>query len=131
MTPPPFAVGIGAEHSVSAAEIAALVHGTLTTHGISTSEIACFASLDSKRHEPAFHELARTLGVPIHFFAAATLNAEAPRLQNPSPRVEALTGVPGVAEAAALAAAGPGSVLVVPKTKSARATCAIARRAEP
>jgi cobalt-precorrin 5A hydrolase/precorrin-3B C17-methyltransferase len=36
-------------------------------------------------------------------------------------------GTPGVAEAAALAAAGPDSELLVEKTRSLRATCAIAR----
>lgn len=131
MTKPALALGIGADRGVSAAELALLVHDTLQTHGISPQEIACIASLDSKQDEPAFHELARSLGVPVRFFDVPTLNAEAPRLQTPSPRVEALTGVPGIAEAAALAAAGANSVLVVPKTKSTRATCAIARQAGP
>ena len=131
MTSPSFTIGICAESGVSATEIGSLVCDTLREHGISPSDITCIASLDSKQHEPAFDEFARTLGVPARFFDAATLNAETPRLQNPSPLVEALTGVPGVAEAAALAAAGPGSALVVPKTKSARVTCAIARHAEP
>ncbi|MBT2387458.1 cobalamin biosynthesis protein, partial [Streptomyces sp. ISL-11] len=36
-------------------------------------------------------------------------------------------GAPGVAEAAALLAAGPGGALVVTKRKSARVTCAVAR----
>ena len=40
-------------------------------------------------------------------------------------------GAHGVAEAAALAAAGPEATLVVPKTKSDRATCAIARASAP
>ncbi len=40
-------------------------------------------------------------------------------------------GTPGVAEAAALAAAGPDAELIVPKTKSKRATVAIARAPSP
>lgn len=128
---PALTLGVGADSGISTAELALLVHDTLETHGISPLEIACIASLDSKRDEPAFHDLARSLGVPVRFFDVPTLNAEAPRLRTPSPRVEALIGVPGIAEAAALAAAGPGSVLVVPKTKSTRATCAIARQAGP
>ena len=40
-------------------------------------------------------------------------------------------GTPGVAEAAALAAAGPDAELIVAKTKSKRATCAIARSPAP
>ena len=51
------------------------------------------------------------------------LNQERYRLINPSEIVEAETGTPGVAEAAALKA----GTLVVPKRKSRRATCAIGR----
>ncbi len=127
--PPSLALGIGADRGVTLGELATLVQETLRTHGISAQDIACIASLDSKRDDLAFHDLARTLGVPTRFLDASTLRAETPRLQNPSARVEALTGVAGIAEAAALAAAGRDSVLVVPKTKSARATCAIARPA--
>lgn len=131
MTTPALTLGIGADHGVPAAELARLVDDTLKAHGISPREIACIASLDSKQDDPALRELARSLGVPACFFDASTLRVETPRLQNPSARVEALMGVAGIAEAAALAAAGPDSVLVVPKTKSARATCAVARRAAP
>ncbi len=59
------------------------------------------------------------------------LNRETPRLKNPSEIVAKEVGVPGVAEAAALAAAGPSSELIVEKTRSIRATCAIARAQQP
>lgn len=131
MTAPVFIVGIGADRGVSTAELALLVHGTLKENGITPQEVVCLASLDTKREEPALHELARSLGVPTRFFDVSTLSAETPRLQTPSARVEALTGVAGIAEAAALAAAGPNGTLVVPKTKSTRATCAIARQGAP
>ncbi len=129
--PGTLALGIGADRGVTTTELISLVHDTLKAHGLLAQDIACVASLDLKRDEPALHELAKALGVPVRFFDAPTLRAETPRLQNPSPLVEAATGVPGIAEAAALAAAGPRSVLVVPKTKSAHATCAITRRADP
>jgi cobalt-precorrin 5A hydrolase / precorrin-3B C17-methyltransferase len=128
---PALTLGIGADRGVTAAELASLVHETLKAHGLLAQDIGCVVSLDLKQDEPALHELAKILGVPTRFFDVATLRAETPRLQNPSTMAEAATGVPGIAEAAALAAAGPDSVLVVPKTKSARATCAIARRAVP
>ena len=80
-----------------------------------------------KSNEPAVHALADELGRPARFFAAAALEAESPRLQTPSDIVFRETGCHGVCEGAALAAAGPGSQLIVAKTKSARATCAIAR----
>ena len=53
--------------------------------------------------------------------------AEKPRLANPSAAVFKATGCWGVAEGAALAAAGPEGSLIVPKGKSARATVAVAR----
>ena len=40
--------------------------------------------------------------MPACFFDVSTLRVETPRLQNPSARVEALMGVAGIAEAAAL-----------------------------
>ena len=75
--------------------------------------------------------LAAHLGVPFRVFDAATLEAEAHRLANPSDVVFAEVGCHGVSEGAALAAAGPDSVLVVEKQKTANATAAIARTAEP
>lgn len=121
-------LGIGADSGVTLAELTTLVNQTLSAHALSQRDIACIVSLDTKQDEPALHDLARSLGVPAQFFDTATLRAETPRLQTPSPRVEATIGVAGVAEAAALAAAGPDGVLIVPKTKSPHATCAIARR---
>lgn len=64
--------------------------------------------------------------VPFRVFDVQTLEAEATRLKNPSEIVFALTGCHGVAEAAALAAAGKASSLIVPKIKSAMATAAVA-----
>ena len=64
-------------------------------------------SLDLKAAEPAIHALAAQLGVPARFFPASRLEAETPRLANPSAAVFATTGCHGVAEGAALAAVGP------------------------
>jgi cobalt-precorrin 5A hydrolase len=55
------------------------------------------------------------------------LEAASSRTQSSSPRVKALMGVPSVAEAAALAAAGPKSTLVLPRIAVGPVTCAIAR----
>ena len=66
-------------------------------------------------------------GVPLRIFTAAELNQERYRLANPSAIVEAETGTPGVAEAAALKA----GTLLVEKRKSQRATCAIGRAHAP
>ena len=126
---PVLAVGIGSERGIEAGELEALVRDTLREHDLSPRAVACLASLDLKEDEPGMHDLAEALGVPLRFFAAEALAAEAPRLKTPSAVVEAAVGVAGVAEAAALAAAGRYGRLIVPKVKSARATCAVARAA--
>jgi cobalt-precorrin 5A hydrolase/precorrin-3B C17-methyltransferase len=59
------------------------------------------------------------------------LNVEIPRLKNPSATVLNEVGCPGVAEAAALRAAGSDAELVVEKTTRGRTTCAIARATRP
>jgi cobalt-precorrin 5A hydrolase/precorrin-3B C17-methyltransferase len=125
--PPVLALGIGCERGCDAEELNALVRDTLTRHGLADGAIALVASIDIKMDEPALHELGQTLGVPVRFFDAATLEAEAPRLATPSDLVFRETGCHGVAEGAALAAAGRAAVLVVAKTKSRCATCAVAR----
>jgi cobalt-precorrin 5A hydrolase/precorrin-3B C17-methyltransferase len=124
--PPVLALGVGCERGTDPAELSALVQDSLAEAGLSAASVACVASLDLKADEPAVQALARELSVPARFFTAATLEAQAPRLATPSAVVFAETGCHGVAEGAALAAAGPDGHLVVVKNKSARATCAVA-----
>lgn len=124
--PSRLAVGVGCERGVDSAEVVALVADTLAGAGLAPGAVALIASLDLKSDEPAIHAAATRLGVPARFFDAETLEAETPRLATPSDLVFREVGCHGVAEAAALAAAGPDSELVVAKRKSARATCAVA-----
>ncbi len=120
------AVGLGCERNADPAEAVALVRLTLDESGLAAESIALVASIELKADEPAVLEAAAELGVPARFFSAAALEAETPRLKNPSDAVFREVGAHGVAEAAALAAAGPDATLVVAKIKSARVTCAIA-----
>ena len=125
------AIGIGCERGTTADEIASLTRACLDAAGLAPGAAAGVFSIDLKSDEPAVHALAESLGVPARFFGAADLEAEAPRLRNPSDLVYREVGCHGVAEGAALAAAGAQGELVVEKTKSARATCAIARAPAP
>lgn len=120
------AVGVGCERGTDPDEVALLVADTLSQAGLAAAAVACHASIDLKEDEPAIHGLAN-----VRFFTAAELNAQEPRLEKPSEAVRAEIGVASVAEASALAAAGPGAELLVAKTKSRRATCAVARAAAP
>lgn len=119
-------IGVGCERGTSPQEVSALVENTLKTNNLSIQSVAGFASIDLKENEPAIDALCN-----VRFFSADELNAFAPKLKTPSDYVMAEVGTPGVAEAAALAAAGPDAELIVAKTKSRRATCAIARSPEP
>jgi cobalt-precorrin 5A hydrolase/precorrin-3B C17-methyltransferase len=119
--------GIGAERGVAADEVIALITKTLADYDLASQSLAALATIDIKSDEAAFHAAAAHFGVPLRIFTAAELNQERYRLVNPSAIVEAETGTPGVAEAAALKA----GTLLVPKRKSRRATCAIGRAKAP
>ena len=88
-------------------------------------------TLERKMAEPALALLAERLGVPARCFSAAELEAETPRLANPSAAVFRAVGCHGVAEAAALAAAGSTGRLILEKRRSAHASCALALAAQP
>lgn len=77
---------------------------------------------------PGLQPLAEALGLPVIALEAAALRGQTTLTR--SGRVEALFGVGSIAEAAALAAAGPGARLRGPRAVSANgtATAAIAER---
>lgn len=125
------AIGVGCERGAASEEIAALARSCLDRAGLAPGAVAGVFSIDLKSDEPAVHALAESLRVPARFFSAAALEAEGPRLRNPSEVVFRAVGCHGVAEGAALAAAGPEGALIVEKTRSARGTCAIAGAPAP
>ncbi|HVZ01203.1 MAG TPA: precorrin-3B C(17)-methyltransferase [Dongiaceae bacterium] len=125
--PASLVIGVGCERLTAPEEVIALVRRCLREANLSERSVACIASIALKAAEPAIHAAAAALGVPARFFSAAALEREAPRLENPSDIVFAETGCHGVAEGAALAGVGAAGTLVVAKSRSARATCAIGR----
>jgi cobalt-precorrin 5A hydrolase/precorrin-3B C17-methyltransferase len=129
--PPVLALGIGCERGCPAEEIAALARDTLAEAGLAAGAIAAVVSVELKVDEAGIHALAQSLGVPARFFPAERLLAETERLTRRSEAAFRATGCWGVAEGAALAAAGPEGELVVPRRQSRRATCAIARAPAP
>jgi cobalt-precorrin 5A hydrolase / precorrin-3B C17-methyltransferase len=125
--PATLALGIGCERGASVEEVIALAERALADNKLEPKSIAGVFSIDLKADEAALNAAAAHFGVPLRLFDAQTLEQETPRLPNPSEVVFAEVGSHGVSEAAALAAAGPGGELIVPKLKSRRATVAIAR----
>ena len=129
--PPVLTIGIGCERGCPADEIAALAEECLAEATLAPKAVAAVVSVDLKLDEPGVHALAERLGVPARFLPAARLLDETPRLTERSEAAFRATGCWGIAEGAALAAAGAGGALVVTKRKSRGATCAIARAPSP
>ncbi|MBT8411545.1 MAG: bifunctional cobalt-precorrin 5A hydrolase/precorrin-3B C(17)-methyltransferase, partial [Octadecabacter sp.] len=124
-------LGLGCARNADAEEVWDLAVESLTKAMIPRENIAAVASLDLKADEPAMNIVAQRLGVPFRVFTAAELEAETPRLKNPSDVVFAEVGCHGVSEGAALASVGPEGRLIVAKQKTANATCAIALSPDP
>jgi cobalt-precorrin 5A hydrolase/precorrin-3B C17-methyltransferase len=129
--PRTLALGVGCERGCDPAELSTLVAETLAEFGLARDAIAGVVSIDVKMDEAAVHALADELGVPARFFSAETLEAETPRLANPSLVVFREVGCHGVSEGAALAAVGQTGRLMVEKRRSRRATCAVAISDQP
>ena len=128
--PKTLVLGMGCERHAKPEEAIALAEEALAKGGFARDSLAAVCSIDLKADETAIHAVAAHFRVPARFFDAATLEAEAPRLKNPSDVVFAEVGCHGVAEGAALAAVGASGELVVEKIKSKGATAAIARAAD-
>ncbi len=118
-------VGIGCERGTDPMEVRQLISDTLLKHNIAEKSVLRHASIDLKEDEPAINQFD-----PVMYFSAEELKAEEHRIKSPSSVVEKEVGTPSVAEAAALALIGEGAELIVPKTKSKRATIAIAKSPE-
>lgn len=133
LRPPSLVVGVGGSRGVSVDEVYGLVLDGLRDAGLSVLSVVELATVDAKADEPGIVGAAARFGVPLRTYAAGVL-AEVD-VPNPSDAPLAAVGTPSVAEAAALAAAGRGGELLVPKRKSspegrpAMATCAVVRRA--
>lgn len=118
--------GIGFRRAAAAAEIIALVHRALREAGLAPDALAAIATAADRAGEPAIREAAAAFGLtPGALDPAALAQADA-RVVTRSVRIEALRRVGSLAEAAALACAGPQARLVLPRIASAGATCALA-----
>lgn len=120
-------LGIGCERGVKTDDLAKFVRETLVREGIAKQAVACVATVDIKEDETAIREVANLGGIPLRLFTPERLEEETPRVTDPSDYVFETVGTHSVAEAAALAAAGPDAELIVAKRKGEGMTCAVAR----
>jgi cobalt-precorrin 5A hydrolase len=118
--------GIGCRAGVSAREIEAVLEEALARAEMEAGAIDIIATSHAKRSEQGIAAAASRRGAKLVIVGQSELEAAAVHVVTRSERVTALIGVPSLAEAAALAAAGPNARLIVPRVVVGRATCALA-----
>ena len=118
--------GVGCRRGAAAPDVEAAIRAALARAGIASDALDAIATIAAKQSEAGIEVAAAKLGVTVVVVSEAELNAAADRTETRSERVLALVGVPSVAEAAALAAAGPSARLIGPRLVIGTATCALA-----
>jgi cobalt-precorrin 5A hydrolase len=118
--------GVGCRRGASAPDIEAAIRAALDRAGVASDALDCIATTAAKNGEAGIAAAAAKLGVAVVLVPDAELQAAGSRTATRSERVLALTGVPSVAEAAALAAAGPSARLISARLVMGSATCAVA-----
>lgn len=129
--PPTLFMGMGCERDVAPEVAIDAATRALDEAGLAAGSLAALGTIALKADEPALHAVADAFSVPLRLFSAEALEAEKPRLANPSDLVFRTVGCHGVAEGAALALAGAEATLVVPKRAGSGVTFAVARAAAP
>lgn len=123
--------GLGYRKAISAAQIEAAIDGALRSALIADTQLEQIAVPSVKADEPALHLVATARGVRLTLVPPHELEAASPRTVTRSARSLASLNVPSVAEAAALAAAGPDAHLLAPRIAVGPVTCALAERSPP
>jgi cobalt-precorrin 5A hydrolase len=118
--------GVGCRAGASAGEIEAAIAAALDRAGLAANALGAIATSYAKRGEAGIAAAAWERGVRFVVVPQAEFEAAGVRAVTRSERVLALTGVPSVSEAAALAAGGPAARLIAPRIAVGPATCALA-----
>jgi cobalt-precorrin 5A hydrolase len=118
--------GIGCKRGAPAPDIEAAIRAALARAGIASNDLSAIATMAAKQDEAGIQAAAAKLGLSVVAVSEADLKTASARAETRSERVLALMGIPSVAEAAALAAAGPSARLIGPRLVFGTATCALA-----
>jgi cobalt-precorrin 5A hydrolase len=113
--PKSLVIGLGCDRGAPFDMVARGVDQLLAAHGLSPKSVKAIATIDKKADERALLALADERGWPIQVFTAEQLDAQ-PGIENPSETVKRFVGSRGVAEPAALRAAGAEKLLVAKQT---------------
>lgn len=117
-------LGIGLRSGTSYRELRDLVDRALA--GLDPRVVRQVITVDGKESEPGLQRLVASLAAEL--LTATALDLSQQPVPSPSDQVDRLAGTASVAEAAVLLS---GADLVVPKQRSARATVAVGRLADP
>ncbi len=123
--------GIGCRQNCHADEIVRLVEAALLQVSAPRAALAALAAPAFKEEATAPREAATALGLPLLLIGDADLKSAEPRAVTKSTAALKATGLASVAESAALAAAGNGATLLLPRIKGQGVTCALAQGAGP
>jgi cobalt-precorrin 5A hydrolase len=119
--------GIGCRHGVSAAEVQAAIEAAFAGYSFAGRRADLLAAPAAKVKEQGIHAAAATMGLRLIWISQTALEAAGPRTRTRSARSMAAMKVPSVAEASALAAAGPNARLLVERLALGPVTCALAQ----
>ena len=123
------AAGIGCRRGAPAPAIEAAIRAALAQANVQPDGLDVIATIEAKNREAGIAAAAEKLGVAVVVVSESELKAASDRTETRSERALAFAGVASVAEAAALAAAGPSARLVVPRVVMGAVTCALATSA--
>ena len=118
------AAGFGYRRNTNADAIVAAYRAALAAYGIDAADV--MATTADKSGEAGLETASRQAGLPLRHFAPEALAAAAERSLTNSAASLAATGLPSLAEAAALAACGAGGRLLGPRIACGPVTCALA-----
>jgi cobalt-precorrin 5A hydrolase len=118
--------GIGCRRGTLSEDIVSLILKTLGTLDIAPDRLDAIATEAAKADEQGIAAAARSLSVRLIQCSIADLDRVADKVVTRSSRVRALKGVPSIAEASALVAAGHNARLLGARVAAEKATCAIA-----
>jgi cobalt-precorrin 5A hydrolase len=118
--------GIGCRKAISAAQVEAALQAALRFNALADCRLGLIAAPAVKGSEAGLRAAAAARGVLLQLIPQPLLEAANPRTLTRSARSMAAMNVHSVAEAAALAAAGPRARLLAPRIAVGPVTCALA-----
>ncbi len=125
----PLIAGIGCRRGTALEALSSALNDALASADRTRADLTALASWAGKGDEPGLLALAESWGLPLHLLDSDALATQP--VSQPSAAVTTLTGLPSVAEAAALAIAGPNARPLLPRHVAGGAVVALVEGATP